>query len=206
MRFLPLARRSVAALWGIASLAFAANPIFPEVYTADPSAMVHQGIVYIYTGHDEAGENDPNYRMKEWLCFSSNDMVNWERHGPVMKLADFSWAQSDAWAGDVVERDGKFYWYVPMYHKTIGGGFAIGVAVADSPIGPFKDARGSAIVTNNMTTDLTIFWDDIDPKVFVDTEGQAYLFWGNSKCRYVKLKPNMIETDGDIVTITTLPL
>ena len=85
------------------------------------------------------------------------------------------WAKGDAWAGQVIERTGKIYWYVPMSDGTIPD-FSIGVAVSDSPTGPFKDARGSAIITNDMTTDVTTSWDDIDPTVFIDDDGQAYLF------------------------------
>lgn len=70
-----------------------------------------------------------------------------------------------------------------------------------APTGPFKDARGSALVTNDMTTDTDITWDDIDPTAFIDDDGQAYLFWGNTKRRYAKLKPNMTELDGPIVNV-----
>lgn len=175
----------------------AANPIITEVHTADPAAMVHDGTVYLYTGHDEAPEKKDGYVMKNWLCFSSTDMVQWTPRGSPMAVSDFKWAKSDAWAGQVIEREGKFYWYVPMSHATIPG-FAIGVGVADSPTGPFKDARGSALITNDMTTDTPISWDDLDPTVFIDDDGQAYLYWGNTKCRYVKLKPNMTEVDGPI--------
>ena len=80
-------------------------------------------------------------------------------------------------------------------------GFSIGVAVADNPLGPFKDARGSAIITNDMTTDVPISWDDIDPAAFIDDDGQVYLFWGNQRCRYVKLKPNMTEFEGEIMKV-----
>ncbi len=183
----------------------AANPIITDVFTADPAALVHNGVAYIYTGHDEAVVGQNAYKMKDWLCFSSTDMVNWKAHPSPLKLTDFAWANSDAWAGHVVERNGKFWWYVPMYHRSIPG-FSIGVAVSDSPTGPFKDARGSALITNNMTTDVSIFWDDIDPAVFIDDDGQAYLFWGNTKCRYIKLKENMIETEGAITTLNTLPM
>lgn len=182
----------------------AANPIITDVHTADPAALVHQGTVYLYTGHDEAKENETRYVMKEWLCFSSTDMVNWQAHGSPLAVSEFKWAKGDAWAGQVIERGGRFYWYVPVSHATIPG-FSIGVAVADQPTGPFKDARGSAIITNDMTTDVTIAWDDIDPAVFIDDDGQAYLFWGNQRCRYVKLKPNMIEADGPIQKVEGLP-
>ncbi len=175
----------------------AANPAITEKLTADPAALVHKNRVYLYTGHDEAPEKQERYFMNEWLCYSSDDMVNWTAHGAVLNVKDFKWASGDAWASQAIERDGKFYWYVAISHATIPGK-AIGVAVSDSPTGPFKDARGSAIITNDMTTDVKISWDDIDPTVFIDDDGQAYLFWGNQRCRYIKLKPNMIEADGPI--------
>ncbi len=180
----------------------AANPIITDVYTADPAALVHDGRVYLYTGHDEGSTS---YVMRDWLCFSSSDMVNWRSEDSPLSLSAFSWARQDAWAGQVIERGGKFYYYVPMSHRTITG-FAIGVAVADQPTGPFVDARGTALITNDMTANTTgITWDDIDPTVFIDDDGQAYLYWGNTVCHYVKLKPNMIEIDGSIQTVT-LPL
>lgn len=187
----------------VAPTATAGNPFVTDVYTADPSVLVHDDVVYLYTGHDEATEQDTDYRMNEWLCFSSLDLVHWTAHGSPLRVSDFSWALSSAFAGDLVERAGKYYWYVPMTHRTIPG-FAIGVAVSDSPFGPFRDARGSALITNAMTTDISLSWDDIDPKAFVDSDGQAYLFWGNTRCRYVKLKENMVETEGPIMTVSGL--
>jgi len=180
------------------------NPIIKHKYTADPGAMVYKGKVYIYAGHDEAPKAQARYVMHDWLCFSSPDMVTWTEHPVPLKVTDFTWAKGDAWASQVIERNGKFYWYVAVEHKTIHGK-AIGVAVADSPIGPFKDARGSAIITNDMTTEAKISWDDIDPSVFIDDNGQAYLFWGNTTPHYAKLKSNMIDLDGPIQTIKGLP-
>jgi beta-xylosidase len=176
------------------------NPIIKNKYTADPAAFVYGDSVYLYTGHDEAPPRKESYIMHEWLCFSSADMVNWTEHPVPLSVKDFGWAKDDAWASQVIERNGKFYWYVAITHATIHGK-AIGVAVADHPTGPFKDARGSAIITNDMTTDASISWDDIDPSVLIDDDGQAYLFWGNTKCHYAKLKENMIELDGPINTI-----
>ncbi|MCW3091802.1 MAG: glycoside hydrolase [Ferruginibacter sp.] len=175
------------------------NPIIKDKYTADPAAFVYGDSVFLYTGHDEAAPGKDGYVMHEWLCYSSADMVHWTEHSVPLRVKDFAWAKDDAWASQVIERSGKFYWYVATEHAAIKGK-AIGVAVADHPTGPFKDARGSAIITNDMTTDATISWDDIDPSVIVDN-GQAYLFWGNSKCHYAKLKQNMIELDGPINTI-----
>ncbi|MEL4243240.1 glycoside hydrolase family 43 protein [Shewanella xiamenensis] len=180
--------------------AIAANPLFTDVFTADPAAIVHQDTVYLYTGHDVAKDNRTFFEMHDWLVFSSKDMHNWTAHGSKLSVKDFSWAKGDAWASHVIEKEGKFYWYVTARHNKING-FAIGVAVADSPLGPFKDARGSALITNDMTTDTEIDWDDIDPAVFIDDDKQAYLFWGNTKPRFAKLKANMIELDGPIHSI-----
>ncbi|MCR5887564.1 glycoside hydrolase family 43 protein [Hymenobacter sp. J193] len=177
------------------------NPIIKQKYTADPAALVHNGTVYLYAGHDEAPAPQQAYVMHEWLAYSSKDMVNWQEHPSPLNVKAFAWARDDAWASQVVERDGKFYWYAAVEHNSIPGK-AIGVAVADNPLGPFKDARGSALITNNMTTDVKIGWDDIDPTVFIEKNGQAYLYWGNSQCYYAKLKANMTELDGPIQKVT----
>ncbi len=182
------------------SLVKVGNPIIKDKFTADPAALVYQDKVYLYTGHDVAAKGENRYVMQEWLCYSSGDMVNWKAHEVPLKTTDFSWAKGDAWASQVIEKNGKFYWFVSISHATIHGK-AIGVAVSDRPTGPFKDALGKALVTNDMTTDVKISWDDIDPSVIIDDDGQAYLFWGNTKCRYVKLKDNMLEVDGPIKTI-----
>ena len=178
-------------------LAQAANPSITETLTADPAALVDGDTVYLYTGHDEAKDNKDFYKMNKWLVFSSEDMVHWKNEGSPLAVKDFKWAKSDAWAGHVVKKNGKYYWYVTVRHREING-FAIGVAVSDSPTGPFKDALGKALVSNDMTTDTEIDWDDLDPAVFIDEDGEAYLFWGNTKPRYAKLKDNMVELDGPI--------
>ncbi len=177
------------------------NPIATHKYLADPAALVHDGTLYIYAGHDECPPPAQHYLINEWCILSTKDMVNFTEHAYKLQANSFEWAKGEAWASQVIERDGKFYWYVTVEHKTVPGK-SIGVAVADSPIGPFKDARGSAIITNDMTTEHTsISWDDIDPTVFIDDDGQAYLMWGNTQCYYAKLKDNMIELDGPIIPV-----
>jgi hypothetical protein len=180
---------------------FTGNPVIRHKFTADPAAMVYNNTVYLYAGQDEAPVRHLGYVMNNWLCFSSTDMVNWTEHPVPLRAKDFSWAKGDAWASHVVEKSGKFYWYATVEHATVPGK-AIGVAVADKPEGPFKDALGKALITNDMTTDTKIFWDDIDPAVFIDDDGQAYLFWGNTKLRYAKLKENMVELDGPMKDIS----
>ncbi|MEN2414441.1 glycoside hydrolase family 43 protein [Flavobacterium mesophilum] len=173
------------------------NPIIKDQYTGDPAALVYKDKVYLYAGHDEAPNDFNFYKMNEWVVYSSSDMKKWESHPVPLKVTDFKWAKSDAWASQVIERNGKFYWFVTVEHGTIPGK-AIGVAVSDSPIGPFKDALGKALITNDMTKFTDISWDDIDPTVYIDNDGQAYLFWGNTSCHYAKLKENMTEIDGEI--------
>lgn len=164
----------------------ALNPLVQTIYTADPAPLVYKDTVYLYTGHDEDGSK--YFTMKDWRCFSSTDMVNWTDHGSPLSLKDFSWAKSDAWAGQCIERNGKFYYYVPMnQHK---GGMAVGVAVSGSPTGPFKDALGHPLVTTGA--------GDIDPTVYIDDDGQAYLYWGNPHLFYVKLNQDLISFDTSI--------
>ena len=177
------------------------NPIATHKYLGDPAAIVHENTLYIYAGHDECPPPEQYYLMKEWVILSTKDMKNFTEHSHKLQANSFKWSKGEAWAGQVIERNGKFYWYVTVEHGTIPGK-SIGVAVADSPVGPFKDAHGSAIITNDMTTEQTqIFWDDIDPTVFIDNDGQAYLCWGNTQCYIAKLKDNMIELDGPIIPI-----
>ena len=175
------------------------NPISKDKYTADPAAMVYGDSVYLYAGHDESPAGKDGYQMNEWLCYSSADLIHWNEHPVPLKITDFKWAKADAWASQVISRNGKFYWYVAVEHSSIPGK-AIGVAIADRPQGPYYDAKGSALVSNDMTPGK-MMWDDIDPSVIIDDNGQAYLFWGNRKCYYAKLKSNMIEIDGEIQTI-----
>jgi beta-xylosidase len=117
------------------------NPLIRDLFTADPAALVHGDTVYLYVGHDEA-KGKEMFAMKEWLCYSSKDMKTWVSHGSILKPTDFVWGEKDAWASQVVEKDGKFYFFTTVQHKAPDVGKAIGVAVSDSPTGPFKDAVG----------------------------------------------------------------
>ncbi len=176
------------------------NPIISHLYTADPAAIVHQGVVYLYTGHDEPPEGIDDYVMKDWRCFSSTNLVDWQEHPVPLKATDFNWASGDAYASQVIERNGRFYWYVAVSHESVKGK-AIGVAVSDSPVGPFTDERGTALVTNDLTTAIDSEMDDLDPTVIIDEDGQAFLFWGNQQCYYAALHENMMELTGPIKTI-----
>lgn len=161
-------------------------PLISTKYTADPAPMVYDGKIYLYTTHDE--DYADNFVMKDWLLYTSTDMVNWTDHGAVASLKDFKWYDGDngAWAEHVVERDGKFYMYCPIH------GHGIGVLMSDSPYGPFADPIGGPLVWQKE------HWYDIDPSVFVDDDGQAYMYWGNPYVYYVTLNDDMISYSGEI--------
>ncbi len=175
------------------------NPLFRDRFTADPAPLVDGDKVYLYVGHDEAKDGEM-FTMNEWLCYSSEDMINWTSHGSIMRATDFKWAIRDAWAAQVVKKDEKYYLYATVRHGEPNVAMAIGVAVSDSPTGPFVDARGSALISDDMTPG-PYPWDDIDPTVFIDDDGTAWMAWGNPVCHIVRLKPNMIEIDGPIDNI-----
>lgn len=176
------------------------NPIIRHKFTADPTVLVWGDTVYLYTGHDEPPDGVDDYVMKDWLCFSSKDMVSWKDHGTPLKGADFAWAKGDAFASKVIEKEGRFYWYVAVTHALIKG-TAIGVAVADGPYGPFKDARGSALISSEMIPETDDDKANLDPTVVIDDSGQAHIFWGHGTCYYARLKSNMIELDGGVSTL-----
>ncbi|UOE39522.1 glycoside hydrolase family 43 protein [Chryseobacterium oryzae] len=173
------------SLVGFSQISFAQNPIIQTKYTADPAPMVYKDTVYLYTSHDE--DDAFGFKMKDWLLYTSTDMVNWTDHGVVASLKDFKWVNTDngAWAPQCIERNGKFYLYCPMPNNM-----GIGVLVADSPYGPFTDPIGKPLIKNSL--------DDIDPTVFIDGDGQAYLYWGNPNLWYVKLNEDMISLAGPI--------
>lgn len=175
---------------------YAQNPIIQTNYTADAAALVHNGRFYIYAGRDEASITGRWYHMGEWRIYSSDDMVNWTDHGPKLRPTDFSWASGDAWASQCIFRNGKFYWYISAHHKELKTK-AIGVAVSDSPTGPFVVASEKPLITSAMSSSRGGF-SEIDPTVFVDDDGQAYMYWGNGVCKYVKLNKDMISFSGEI--------
>lgn len=168
----------------------AQNPIIQTRYTADPAPMIYNDKVYLYTTHDENASTW--FTMNDWRLYTSGDMVNWTDHGIVLSYSDFSWAKRDAWAAQCIERNGRFYMYVPVINKE-NNNPAIGVAVADNPYGPFYDPLDKPLVQTGV--------GDIDPSVFIDDDGQAYLYWGNPNCYYVKLNEDMISYKGEVVGI-----
>ena len=174
-------------------------PLFQTKYTADPSPLVVGDTLFLYTSHDASPEDIPDeneegsagFFMYDWLLWSTTDMVNWTEHGAVASLKDFPWRsrENGAWAIQTVERNGKYYLYAPLH------GHGIGVLVADSPYGPFKDPLGKPLVWDQSN------WYDIDPTVYTDDDGQAYMYWGNPYTYYARLNDDMISLKDSVVRL-----
>lgn len=169
----------------VPAISLADNPIIQTKYTCDPAPMVYGDEVYLYADHDEDVLVNNFFTMKDYYCYSSKDMVNWTDHGCMMSLDTFSWADNNAWAGQCIERNGKFYYYVPVCKGSWTT--TISVGVADSPTGPFESALDAPLAS--------VGSGDIDPTVCIDDDGQAYLYWGNPELRYVLLNDNMLSYD-----------
>lgn len=181
------------------------NPLFRDEFTADPAVTVYKNKAYAYVGVDKAGVGGW-FNMPGWLCYSSEDMKHWTPHGMVLRASDFPNSNPyGAWAAQMVESNGKFYFYVTLDRKD-NGEHKIDVAVGDSPLGPFKPARtdGTPLITDSMTRDSHRWNADIDPTVWMDEDGTPWLAWGNGDCYMVKLKKNMIELDGEIQKVPFL--
>lgn len=182
---------------GAAAMAMAANPLTTAFYSADAAALVHNDSLFIFAGHDEQGPQGGNafFLMNDWHVLVTDDMQNYHDYGAVLSWRTFSWASGNAFAGHCEYRNGKYYWYVAVHHRTIvrDEGFAIGVAVADHPSGPWKDAIGHALITDDTPNDVAL---NIDPAIFYDGN-DIWMYWGSWNAgRRVKLKENMIELAG----------
>ena len=183
-----------------ATAAFATNPLITDQFTADPTARVFDGQIYVYPSHDIP--EPPGYAgrpkwfvMEDYHVFSSRDLTDWKDHGVLLRQNDVEWVDSSKyamWAPDCVFKDGKYYFYFPAIAKS--GGFRIGVAVGDTPHGPFKPLPAPIEGVKG-----------IDPGVLIDKDGSAYLFYSMDKIFVAKLKPNMIEIEGEPTVIDNLP-
>jgi arabinoxylan arabinofuranohydrolase len=190
MRKIPITLSSLMlAMVSAVPICLADNPIVQTIYTADPAPLVYNGVLYAYLDHDEDGTQG-YFDMRDWRLFTTTDMVNWTDLGVTASLKTFSWGRVDAWAGQVVYRNNKFYYYVPI--RVQGEPFGIGVGVSDKPEGPFTDAVGKPLVTGG---------GYIDPTVMVDDDGQAYMYFGNPSPHMVKLNADMISISGGVVDV-----
>lgn len=158
------------------------NPIITGIYTADPSARVFNGRMYLYPSHDR--DDSQTWDMTDWHVFSSKDMVSWTDHGVALGIKDIPFAKKYAWAPDCAFRNGKYYFYFPVSMENGKNTDRVGVAVGDSPEGPFK-CRPNPLVSGYPRA--------FDPCVFTDEDGTAYLVTGQRHIFIAKLKENMTE-------------
>ncbi|ESQ91846.1 family 43 glycosylhydrolase [Asticcacaulis benevestitus] len=191
-----LARAACAAIvvgMMMATPGSAGQPISPR-FNADPSPHYFKGRYYLYATNDQ--DNSGTYwDSTDWRLFTSKDLVHWKDAGSFLSVSVFAWARPDAkaWAPEAAHRNGKYYYYAPV------GGDKIGVAVSNAPEGPFVDARGDALI--DKARDGNAGAEPIDPAVLIDDDGQAYLLFGTRVPKIVKLKSDMIHTEGPILDL-----
>ena len=183
----------VLCLFGVNSI-FADNPLIQDQFTADPTARVFEGKIYIFPSHDihaaPGRGREGWFVMEDYHVFSSDNLIDWKDHGVILDQKQVPWLEKqsfDMWAPDCYCKNGKYYFYFPT-------GRRIGVAVADKPYGQFKPeklpidgARG------------------IDPCVLIDKDGQAYIYYSMNKIFAAKLKDNMLELESEPIVINNLP-
>jgi len=180
--------------------ALAQNPIIRDQFTADPTARIFNGKMYLFPSHDiPAPESFPR---KDWFCmedyhvFSSANLTDWTDHGVIVSQNKVEWVNPTSysmWAPDCIERNGKYYFYFPANLKT-GKGFGIGVALADKPEGPYVPQPEPIANVRG-----------IDPCVFIDKDGQAYIYYSLNRIFAAKLKDNLTELASEPVVIGDLP-
>ncbi len=173
----------------------AQNPIINHQFSADPTARVFNGRIYLFPSHDIISPVEPEkkwFSMADYHVFSSDNLTDWTDHGVILSQEQVPWGNPTAysmWAPDCVDKDGKYYFFFPDAPKPLdtdkdgrSRGFGVGVAVADHPYGPYKpepsNIKGIA---------------GIDPCVLQASNGENVIFWGGGGLRMARLKDNLIE-------------
>ena len=188
-------RKTILMLVLLPLVTVAQNPIVHDQFTADPTARVFNNRLYLYPSHDipaPAGQRQDWFCMADYHVFSSDNMTEWTDHGIILSQEQVPWGKADGysmWAPDCVEKNGTYYFYYPNAPAS-GRGFAIGVATASRPEGPFSPEPTAIAGISG-----------IDPCVLIDNDGQAYIYWSGMGIRGARLKPNMKEVDGDLTEI-----
>jgi beta-xylosidase len=160
------------------------TPVLPGL-TADPSGRVFNGRLYVYPSHDLGL---PDWNMFDFHVYSSDDAIHFKDEGKIFSVEDLTWAKQKLWAPDCVERNGTYY----LYFAAEG---QIGVASSKSPTGPFKDALGKPLLPAHSAGLYTI-----DPAVLIDSDGQAYLYFGNDKG-----KVGVVKLNADVISLADQP-
>jgi len=181
-----------------------ANPVLRDRFTADPAAFVENGIVYLIVGEDELPPDAPSneyFRITRWVLYSSTDMKTFKFENVILRSDDFPFGQPNtAWASQAIKGlDGRYYFYVTVLFNGGGYEMVVGVAVADNVTGPYVPVAVPVVRDSWVVADTGVTRNaNIDPTVFIDDDGQAYLMWGQSPL-IAKLKPNMTEIERPIM-------
>ena len=203
-------KKNMAGIWVLLFVSFAIdgycqNPLIRNQFSADPTARVFGNKVYLFPSHDilaTEGKGRPGwFCMEDYHVFSSSNLTDWTDHGVIITQNKVPWVRPNSysmWAPDCIAQNGKYYFYFPTAPTDTtlyGRGFTIGVAVADKPEGPYVPEAAPIKGVKG-----------IDPNVFIDEDGQAYLYWSQGNIYAAKLKPNMLELDSEVKTLGELPL
>ena len=183
------------------SVALAQNPIIRDQYTADPTARVFNGKMYVYPSHDIVSPVEPEkkwFSMEDYHVFSSENLTDWTDHGVIVTQNKVPWVKRDSyamWAPDCVEKGGNYYFYFPAAPRGDKKGFGVGVAIAKSPEGPFRPMWRPIEGLNG-----------IDPCVLIDPkDGKSYIYWAGMGMWMARLKDNMMELDSKPEQVKNLP-
>jgi hypothetical protein len=193
----------ISTLSLFATISFAQNPLITNQFSADPTARVFNGKIYIYPSHDipcGKGQGFIGFCMADYHVFSSQNLTEWQDHGVILTQNDVPWVNSSTysmWAPDCVYKNGKYYLFFPAISTdTIKGkNRRIGVATSLNPEGPFVPEKNYLAGVKG-----------IDPNVLFTKDGQAYIYWGNESKLYVaKLKENLLELASEPKELAELP-
>lgn len=146
------------------------NPLIPRQGVCDPHIHIFNGKAYLYATHDNWVPEANHFQMTEWQVWSSEDLVHWVLEQTIYPGDLYCGPIDQCWAVDAAEKNGKYYWYYSV------GSREVGVAVSDTPSGPFREALGHALVGPDTPPKGMMKWD---PCVFVDDDGAAYLICGS---------------------------
>lgn len=153
------------------------NPLIDEAGMSDPHALIENDVCYMFTGHD-IGVGISDWVMPDWRIYRSADLLKWEHVGTISPEDNYMGkGNTNCWAGDIVKRNNKYYWYFSNRKESTG------VMVANKPEGPYTDALGKPLV------------DSFDPTIFVDDDNTPYIVYGEHTYKIARLKESMTELD-----------
>ncbi|KXX70815.1 family 43 glycosylhydrolase [Flammeovirga sp. SJP92] len=179
---------------GINYTTSAQNPLITHRFSADPTARVMNDTLFVFPSSDTTCtqiQGNNGFCMPDYHVYSTTDLTNWKDHGEILSHNTVPWVEKDSygmWAPDCIEKDGKYYFYFPAMPKDKSAFRRIGVAVANTPSGPYTPEESYIEGI-----------EGIDPNVFIDDDGSIYLYYGGGENLF------FVELHQDMKTIKTKP-